>query len=406
MRFLILLAILTILRSTVAHAQRTLNIGDSLPDLQWSAIHAQNGKLETRNWKGKSLLIHIYSPSCPVDQRLTAKLNELQAGHSKDLSIVQVSRNNQRQLESAETKYPILRSNRLPTAFLDSTLHRILDFKTVGHLVWIDSGGKIAAITTGDYATEKHIRQFIEQRNLNWPEDWQDRNFNYNIPFLKASREPSVGQPYWRSVFPFQNGLSASLVLDSSTGWKRITIINIPLFSLYAGAFSGEFNFRWRNLMEIDDRLLPRLFENHDTLPTPEWKRKNAFGYEAVVPAGWTEQKMNQARKEDLNSFLGLNVHLEARRISCWVIRANIRPVPGRKQLSSNGSMSLDMVLDRWNAIPTNPPLVSDLTEEELGAIRITRDSTWTPEKLKQEFKNSGLRLNKGERNIQVLVFE
>jgi hypothetical protein len=340
------------------------------------------------------------------------ELNRIQQDFGERISAILVTTSKKAVIEGAAKRFKQFMENRLPIAYEDTILFKSLDLKTVPFFIWVYPSGKVAGITSGDYLTKANVSAFLSGTPLNWKEAVRLSGFDYGQPMMKPSRDSLTGVSYWRTVFPYQDGLNSVEFRDSSAKHKRLAIFNVPLLNLYLSAFTEEMGVIDRNRLAVRPHLLPRLFQESDTLLRSQWREKNGYGYEASVPASWTWSQIKSRMAMDLNDFLGWTVHVEEREVDCWVITMKgkvLNESNWEKTSKSPNHYSLPSFLRFWNSSPDNPIVLTDIAAY---VNRMPRYMEIRPEDrksinaLSRALRKYGLRIYRDSRRLKFLVFE
>jgi hypothetical protein len=412
MKFKLPFLIFTVFVVAQGLAQRTIHVGDHLPDMEWEAWNFSKDRIRISDFRVHPTIIQLSAYNCGSSLQLMKKLNEFQQRYPNQLSAFLVATSGREVLDKAKARTKFYKENRLPIAILDTVLFKRLNLVTPGYLVWIRPGGKVAAITTADYLIEKNVSDFLSNKDLNWKEAWNDTDYDYSVPLLKSSRPSLFGQPLYNAVLPYHDGLNITEWRDSAVDWKRRTLFNYTMFDLYLSAFSRH-GLGWeRNRIVVRKDLLPRLFYDNDTLLPSVWRESNSYCYETVVPASWAWLKIAEAMREELNRAFGLNVRLEKREVDCWVIDFK----HGKESydnwdssMTSGNSRLLISLVKTWNSNPNYPVLINGVSRSVNSYsyyLTIPAQAWGNAIELRKVLKKYGLDVRKVRRKLDFLVFD
>ncbi len=147
---------------------QTLKIGDKVPEVLLTNIlnsHAKSIRLS--DYRGKLVLIDFWTTWCSSCVQGFPELDSLQRIYPKTLQVILVNPQRNHNSEKA-VEIIIDRVNawsplrlKLPIAFQDTTMTRLIAFHTVPTCAWISADGRLIAVTDKDQVTPANIEKIM-----------------------------------------------------------------------------------------------------------------------------------------------------------------------------------------------------------------------------------------------------
>lgn len=325
---------------------KPLNIGDTLPDINLSNLFNYSKKTaKISSFKGKLLILDFWATWCGSCIKKLPELERLQSRFEDKVTILLVDSDtlvDDEQKVRAFFKQWEKRSGKSFTlthllARDNPLLLSLFPHKSVPHMVWIDSYGKVVQITAASYLTDEYISKAIN-----------------NEPFLAVikkdlvdidkKRPLSVGQSpeieskvLFRSAFYNYMGLGSggSFIIDSASNTITRRSLNQPILKLYQKAFPMlEGSFLRRLVLEVKDST--PFFQG--TQQQARWMEANSYSYEITTSATLPEIRIKQWMLADLNNFFNLTSRDEKRLTTAWelyITNANLIKTKGGKHVNS-----------------------------------------------------------------------
>ncbi|NCU06081.1 MAG: TlpA family protein disulfide reductase [Chitinophagaceae bacterium] len=411
--FYCLLAMLWPAGNAVAQTQaatiRPLSIGDTVPDVTLSnLINHPVSKIQLSSLKGKLIVFDFFASWCGSCFKELPRLNELQEKYKKDLQVIVVCYEPAAKLQKIFNTKRIPSSIKLPFVTSDSLLKKFFPHKLLPHEVWMDSSGKIIAITSSEHVTASNIEKAIAGRELKLPVKSDVFDYDVSMPLLENSNGGSLQKLFYKSL------LTGKLdgMVSGSKFWKdsfiqKHTWLNRPILSLYQDALKFPAN---RIVLEVKDEL--RYKSANDYL---------LYCYELITPKELSEHQLNELMLADLNRYLNLYGRMELRQQPCYVLRiTNKEKLPLSKvskpfqqigadyneQVLNGYSLSLlTMFLNMQQLTEPQKPIV--LNETGFTGrldLRLPLRDLNNLEELKKALHSFGLTLEPAVRNLEVFV--
>lgn len=336
------LKVILILFATSIKAQENsvafgvLNIGDKMPGITISNVQNYSKvDLKFSELRGKVVILDFWATYCAGCILQFPKLEALQKKFGNRIQILLVNEQSQEEIEkgflSRRSIDPIYKDVvfRLPSISSDSILNKLFPHTLIPHEIWIDTSGKVLAITDERSLTEKNIQNVLDgyfdlptKRDL-----MMYRPYDPMLPQIVDSNRDKL--QYYSCLIRGMNGLRSPLLskVDSTVGSFRVTRATLPILMLYADVLSkgagyenpyddAYFDYGKRIILEIRDSS--RYFYD-SSIRYDKWFERNCYAYEMVIPI---EQKNNRYAYmlNDLNRYFCINARVEKRRMKCLSI--------------------------------------------------------------------------------------
>lgn len=316
---------------------KEVHIGEQVPDIKLSGFYDDTTKMNQLKdlYKNKLLLLDFWGSWCGACLTEFPRLIDLKKKFGDQIAIVAVGYESYQKINSFFQRHPELNSPAYRVMTKDSALSRkLFPHKTVPHMVWINSSGKVVMISEGEDVTETTIqsalanqpipiRPKIDNMSLGMadmfkPFHMMDTNFIARSIFTRTV-------PGWESF----DGLQG----QDSTGLKfnRAFIGNWTIRQLYwLAVFHRKINPQnnSRLIFEVKDslkymlpQLAPESFKHSKYKSYSQWENENVYMYDLVMPHQVPYDVLYEYMLSDLNRYLNLNGRFEQREMDCYVIK-------------------------------------------------------------------------------------
>lgn len=163
---------------------KTFNIGDQVPDLEFSNIINHDGKtIKLSDLKGKIVLLDFWATWCTPCIKSFPKMDSLQMQFKDDLVILPISYEPFEKVNKAWKDIEYIKGSNLPLIY-DTNMHTYFAYRMVPHVIWIDRNGKIAAMTDNIPVTTENVSSFIAKGKIDLEEKRDILERNFSRPFL------------------------------------------------------------------------------------------------------------------------------------------------------------------------------------------------------------------------------
>jgi thiol-disulfide isomerase/thioredoxin len=326
--------LLLMLTSTALAQHKELKVGDNLPDLLIGGVINQKSKQVKLKelYKDGLLLIDFWATWCvPCIQEIKF-LDELKAKNPRKFQVLMVTYEDKSLIEkflSRSINRDVQTSN-LVIATGDTLLHGLFQHRAIPHNIWIDSTGKVKAITGPEAVTSKNILNFNEAgvtdgfktkndiMTFNPTDEFHLGDFNFN---------------YRSIITPYINGISGG-VYGGGTKPMKFFEWNASIFQLYYDAYSlfskSPSSLIRYNLVEVHTQDSLRIFfpagemkhllNGSEYKSIDEWQAKNTFCYALTLPNRVSGAVFREYMFNDLERQFGIKAKIENRQMSCLVV--------------------------------------------------------------------------------------
>ncbi len=145
----------------------TYNIGDTLPVLQIYSAPGTSTCIDSRDWKGKLIILDFWSLSCYSCIAAMPKLDSLQQLFSDRLQIVLVTKD---KAVAVDKFFARGKFNRPQVSMVveDSLLSALFPHEFVPYHVWISEQGVVKYITGGGNASKETVTAYFRGQALSF----------------------------------------------------------------------------------------------------------------------------------------------------------------------------------------------------------------------------------------------
>lgn len=175
---------------SIGQTAKPLMVGDNLPDITFKkVINYNDTTARLSDFKGRYIILDFWAVWCGACITKLPALDSLQQKYRDKLSVIMIDC--MRRSHDTEEKI-----TRLVTTNWQETYHknfncvvvadssglfkRLFSFKVIPHYVWLDTKGKIIAITSSAEVTDANIALMLKGSKLSLPvkQDYQPQKSN------------------------------------------------------------------------------------------------------------------------------------------------------------------------------------------------------------------------------------
>ena len=279
--------------------------------------------------KTKLILLDFWSTYCGSCIASFPKLKKLKQHFGNDLEIVLINcaetedQTKKRFAQLSNTKSISSLDKYLlgfPTIFKDTVFRKLFPFIGVPHCVWIDGNGKVLEITDGPGVTLENIAMAIQSKELNISQKsyLKSDTYDYRKEGLLKSFSSELAPSYYSAFISYSAALAGEYgTIDSVAKTYKFTVCN----GSYLKFIKRVYDFRDVRIFFEGKRSA--IIAYGKELQTEEWKKRNLFTYELLIPADQRNQK-DLIFQKDVERFLeikaGLELVKEKRIMKCRVL--------------------------------------------------------------------------------------
>jgi len=300
---------------------KPLTVGDTLPDMLISNLYnypAASTRLSS--FAGKYILLDFWSTQCSSCLAAISHLHTLQEQYRDQLQVLLVNSyaRDTKAKAAALFKKRLERTGQavtLPYVLQDSLLAAYFPHRTIPHYVWLDKGGRVAAITDADALMETNVSPWLAGERLQLPvknddllfDPARDRLVNKDSGFLCRSiitvYQPALGYNMGRET-------------DSNGLISRVYLVNCSLLTLYQWAFPAVLQVPISQII-VDKSIAGYFGQSHGTA-------RRLFCYE-LQGRPLDQAELESAMQADLLRCFNITACSEERVMDCYILGATDR---------------------------------------------------------------------------------
>ncbi len=303
-----------------------ITIGDTVPDLVINKIiNFPKPTARISDFRGKLLIFDFWATWCSPCVAAFPKLDSLQKKMGNKIQILSVTTEDEKTVRDFLNRMGSIKHIMAASVTNDTILNNLFKHTYLPHYVWIDSIGKVIAITESKEVNEVTINAYFEGKQLAvslkkdevpLTPDWQVfkpviQLRNKNSTELKAI--PDANLLMNSTLTTYIEGFTS----ETHFGSTFVSVENSSVIRLYKVALFGNNLIQNVNLstiaIEIPDstlyRRLTTIGANGSRFVSAgqeylKWLKENGYCYQIIVPNSLIGQKYDIMRKE-LNEYFG-----------------------------------------------------------------------------------------------------
>lgn len=417
--------------SAFSQTYPALKIGDHVPDVTIRNFFDDDKKTMPIKelYRNKLLILDFWGTWCGACLDEIATFPQLKAQFGDKLNILTVGYESKEKIAALFNRNPSLHSTHWATLYNDSLLtYKLFPHHLLPHLVWIDSTGRITAITEGYELNAINVKNMLNGRPIaakvktdeNSDLDVIDRPFrqmdtNFVARSILTRRMP--GGLSFYSMHPYANDIKA---FRNRTFEGNLTMSQLYFYAIF---FDGNPLNEDRLIFEIKDSLkfthpkkAPQSFKKSLYKSYDEWADSNLYCYELVLPKMSPDSVLRRTMLFDLNHYFNLNGRWEQRIKQCYVIHSktkslspSISPVADKVQfysLDKREALNLGSLVELLNKRLNKGYVIdeSGLPPDKIVTVNTSFKGNIGPQGIAEIFKNEGLRITVEDRKIPVYI--
>ena len=329
------------------NSTRQLQPGDTVPDLQLPVIINYNTtSARLSDFKGKLLILDFWSINCASCIKGFPHLEELQKKFGNRILVLPVSFGSKKEnvVKFFEKRKASGHQVNLPSAIfedMDNELVKLFPVDGFPLGVWINTNGKVYAITQSVYVNEQNIKEALAGKKYNKPVKKIQAGFNKDKPYLINQNGGADTAFSYRSIITGYNDSVSSfgLLKQKTTDFTRLFTVNQSIVNLVKRTAYPEYLSDVQNKKLVLEVAYPALYlvPAYDTGYARNMM-KTAWCYEVILPPSFDLSEAKQWMYDDLCRFFRIKSSIEKRKIKCLVLkRQPSRPIaPSGNDTSSN----------------------------------------------------------------------
>ncbi|WP_183906738.1 TIGR03435 family protein [Rufibacter immobilis] len=374
------------------------NIGEAAPAITFpTVLNGASRSLHLADLKGKAVLLEFWATWCGPCVQAMPHLQELQQQFKDRLQVITVTEETEQRIR----RFLVNRPSQLLFAVADTGgARKAFPYRMFPHSVLISPEGKVVAITSPQNITSAVIEKVLAGGPVDLPLKEDNLTADPLTYFTVAAdtRAHFLVQPELKGV----GGLSHSYLKDPVFKGRRLTMINLPLESVYRLAYESLPHGRTLDL----------------TTGESVEENKTKYCFDIIVPQGQEAQLLPTLRKE-LQKMFTVRARLEKRLRAVYVLQVADAAKVKKNPVSQAKTEVFEASAGVFDGEHVTLAKVADYLESfgmvNLPVVDETGDKTFydlsfefEPEKkgaVHEALANLGLKLEKAQRPIDVLVF-
>lgn len=382
-----------------ARVNAQLKIGQPVPDIKLPVIlNAKQSQISLNDLKGKVIWLEFWATWCSPCVEAMPHLQQMQKQFSPKLQVIAISSEKEKRIVQFLQNKPF---NLWFAVDTGDMFQQYFPYRTIPHAVLIGPDGKIAAITEPGNITAATIDDLLKGKTIDLPVKQDNLSTDPVHDYFFAADTVTrrfLMQPQIAGL----GSSSRSYLSDSVFRGRRLTVFNLTLQGIYRIAYGDV----------PHDRTL-------DLTPKPTaGKGATMYCMDIIVPKG-QENSLYPTLLAELKSRFDLNAAFEKQNKKVYVLKIADSSKVRQLKISAAGAENfsardgqfdgqhgkLAKVADYLESFGVvKAPVVDETGDDKYYDI----DFNFQPEKgesLTDALAGLGLKLEQGEREIDVLVF-
>lgn len=294
----------------ISQQLKSLTVGDKLP-AQLLISLAENKELATGD---PYFILDFWATWCTSCLRHFPLQDSLQKQFDGRLKFLLVnersSRDDEKKIKAFFEKHRLPGGTKfsLPYIIEDTILGALFPHKLLPHYVWINTAGKVVAITGAEEISFQNVSLFVNDKPLDLSLKKDLANYDVSIPLLINGNAGDPSALLYRStITKYLDGLNSSTKGYTDDHSQKRTLINQPILGLYRSVFRFSPN---AIVLEVKDSSR-YLYQGMQP-------KTNLFSYEISAPLSCSAEKLNKLIAADLDRCFDLHGRMVERLMDCW----------------------------------------------------------------------------------------
>lgn len=356
--------------------------------------------------KGKIIILEFWATWCGPCIPAIGHLDELKKKFPDQLEVIAISDETEARIQRFIKNKP---SSIWFSTDPDHSLQKYFPFHAIPHSVIIDQSGKLVANTSPMEITENVIKTILNEQKISVKEK-KDVTGGFDMTKDYFPRPPGFNEYSFEVQPPIPGGFPITRRITGTSEWsgRRITMLNNPVSIIYRIAFNKT------SATTVYEGVAQAEFDHRTT--------KDLYCIDVIVPKGRESELYSYMQQQLLKLNLKYKCRVEKRQTGCVVITSAdpSKLEPFRSAVTNNESAKQPTIIRATSYERKNVPLDDlFLHFENYGIIKQpvinetgingNFDLTFqfdaeNPDSFKNELAKLGLKAEKKEREVEVLV--
>ena len=349
MKFIIglLAMLLPLLSMAQPRPIKPLTVGDTVPDIEITNLYNYPAsKIHLSELKGKLVILDFWSTWCGACIESFPKMEQLQKEFGDQIQVILVNTYQGDTIQQVKSffknrKQRTGQNMELPYSLLQSSLAEYFPYKFIPHCVWINKGGKIAAITSQIEVSYTNIRGVLNGNKTDLHTKKDLLNFNRKVSLFVNGNGGKGDDFLYRSIFTnYIEGLGNATGLQRNGSGKitRFQMLNASIPLLLRTAYSSKMNYPSNRI--INKLKNPSVFDIQSTVDTLFYK--NYYCYEINTPPSGLDEIFTFLQ-EDIYRLFKIRVINQDQQLKCIDLHYSEK-LNEIKSKGGNGRVSIEKV--------------------------------------------------------------
>jgi thiol-disulfide isomerase/thioredoxin len=411
-----IIALLLDMSSVIAQDRKSL-IGTQFPFDQRIEINGTMTSLS--RYKGKPLIVELFTSSCIVCFRMMPKVNELNIKFRDKVQFLLIG-NEKNKLPDIYKRFKERLSLTMDAGF-DSALYSSFHVPSVPRYFWIDAMGIIRIETSTDSITEEQVLSFLNSSYNAFNREKLRKKFDKSASLPGFSDIENTGVIYRTQLSRYADSLTPYIPLKLSLSAEgRLQIVNCVLSGLYRYAYFAQYDWYFGDSLYGKVASEPIIEKGTINFDKESLKQHYCYGVYSFSPR--SKEVLQQALQNDLQNVFGFTSHTETRKMPYWaLVRSDSTQVDLRSQLTKRKYHYHSYSGFWYQCVPVSEVLFHIAYPQGYGPssipfidetgisypIDIRLDAVLTDiDDVKRELAKSGLALIQKEKEMTVIVIK
>lgn len=389
---------------TYCQSTKGLGIGDTMPNVTITNMHNSDiSSSDIATYKGKILILDFMSTGCVPCIKILPLLDSLQMKFDSRIQIILVTDDTPQRIQSFLKRNPGLK---LPIVAADSTLSKLFPHVYISHIAWIGPAGIVRGITHSEYINAKNINALLQGQHVKWPvkRDVAEYDYKQSLFSINENNIPEFSLPakgFYTAFTNYMPGIQKynDITEDTARQVVHLSFINRSIIELYLLLY--EHYHLPMSQVSVEDKIKNRLVYNPANGYYDDWRDKNFYCLDAILPANIPWPLQQKKLISDCNFFLGLQGRMEKRSVDCLVLK---NKNASNKKSSAGGGLRVGMITYLLNNVVGNVPVIDETTGTTYVTIPIPEQKVKEDEYLRKILAQYGLELVPEKRELGFLV--